>query len=126
MSKSVKHPPFEFQVTVSGGSYSRSFEVEKTITHIRGLLLLSDYDELLHMRGSQRIEINKEEFFPERYHSRLLMSGLNVPPNARYYAFEQPVPVGNGVLKLEYKDTPDARTVFAPYTVFLYLDCIGD
>jgi hypothetical protein len=89
---------------------------------VRGVLLTSDKDDLLYYRGSQRIEINKEEFFPDNYESKLLMSGINVSPKQRYYDLGGVNP-GNGSVKVVYQDTEDGRTVFAAYRVSLYMDC---
>lgn len=121
MIKNVKKR-FKIPVTEAGKTFTKTFELDKTITHIKGLLVAADKDDLLYYRGSQKIEINKEEFFPEDYESKLLMTGINVSPNARYYDLGR-VPVGNGTVKMEYKDEADGRTNFIPYTVSLYLDC---
>ncbi len=121
MIKNVKKR-FDVQVTEAGRNFSKTFELDKTITHVKGLLITSDKDDLLYYRGSQKIEINKEEFFPENYESKLLMTGINVTPNARYYDLGR-VPVGNGTVKMDYKDEQDGRTTFEPYRVSVYLDC---
>ncbi|MGZ4065027.1 MAG: hypothetical protein ACXVP0_18765, partial [Bacteroidia bacterium] len=86
------------------------------------LLLTSDKDDLLYYRGSQKIEINKEEYFPDGYESKLLMSGINVSPKQRYYDLGGVNP-GNGSVKITYLDTEDGRTSFTSYRVSLYLDC---
>ena len=92
------------------------------IVFVKGILFTSDKDDLLYYRGSQKVEINKQEIFPENYESKLLMTGINVSPNQRYYDVGD-VPVGNGSVKLEYKDTPDGRTAFEPYRITIYLKC---
>jgi len=114
---------FDIQITAANSSVSQSFEMEKSITAYRGFLLTSNMDDMLYFRGSQRIEISKEEIFPEGYESKLLMSGLNVSPNARYFDLENMKP-GNGQVKIEFSDTDDGRTAFQPYRVSLYLDCL--
>lgn len=113
---------FDLKVTESGKPVSQTFELDKTIKSVKGVLLTSDKDDLLYYRGSQKIEINKEEYFPENYESKLLMSGINVPPRLRYYDLGGINP-GNGSVKLSYQDTEDGRTNFVPYRVSLYLDC---
>lgn len=113
---------FDIQVTTANETFTKSFELDKSIVCIRGLLFTSDRDELMYFRGSQRVEINKREFFPEGYESKLLQSGINVRPNARYYALGKVDP-GNGIIRIEFKDTDDGRSVFAPYRISLYLDC---
>ncbi len=117
---------FDIQVTASNQSVSKIFELDKTIVAINGLLITSDKEDLLYYRGSQKIEINNEEFFPENYESKLLMSGINVTPKGRYYDIGKVAP-GNGTIKLSYQDTNDTRTVFSAYRVSLYVDCtIGE
>jgi len=101
---------------------SKQFELDKTIKAIKGILITSDKDDLLYYRGSQRIEINGEEIFPESYESKLLMSGINVAPNKRYYDLGNINP-GNGIVKMAYADFADGRTDFEDYRVSLYLNC---
>lgn len=117
---------FDLPPIQSGTTVSETFELEKTIVAIKGLLLTSDRDDLLYYQGSQRIEINKEEIFPEGYESKLLMSGVNVQPNKRYYDLGNMHP-GNGQIKIEYTDTPSTQLAGPqqqlPYRVSLYVDC---
>lgn len=114
---------FDIRITANNQSISKSFELDKNIVAINGLLLTSDRDDLLYYRGSQKIEINGEEYFPDQYESKLLMSGINVSPNTRYYDLGG-VPPGNGTIKISYQDTPDAtQREFIPYRVTLYVNC---
>jgi hypothetical protein len=121
MLKSIKKR-FDIQIITAEQAISKSFELDKTIIAINGLLLTSDKDELLYYRGSQKIEINGEEYFPENYESKLLMSGINVAPKQRYYELGGISP-GNGTIKLSYQDREDGRTDFAAYRVSIYIDC---
>jgi hypothetical protein len=114
---------FDLSVTEPNKVFSKTFELDKSITHLKALLLTSDKDDLLYYRGSQKIELNKEEIFPENYESKLLQSGINVSPNQRYYDLGSK-PVGDGSIKLEYKDSHDSRAGFMPYRVSLYVDCV--
>ncbi len=114
----------DIAITAPGQVFSKTFELDKQITHVKGLLVTADKEDLLYFRGSQRIELNKEEYFPEHYESKLLHSGSNVGPNQKYYDMEN-APVGNGVLKVDYKDSDDGRSQFIPYRVSVYLDCIA-
>ena len=113
---------FDIRITQANATVSETFELDKNIVRIQGLLLSSDKDDLLYYRGAQKIEINKEEYFPDNYESKLLMTGLNVSPKQRYYDLGG-ASAGNGRVQLTYKDTDDGRTQFAPYRVSLYLDC---
>jgi hypothetical protein len=113
---------FDIKITQPNTSVIDTFELDKSIVKINGLLITSDKDDLLYYRGTQKIEINKEEFFPDQYESKLLMSGINVAPKQRYYDLGG-VPPGNGLVKISYVDSDDGRTEFVPYRVSLYLDC---
>ena len=113
---------FDLQVTETDKTVSGVFELDKNITFVRGILLTSNKDDLMYYRGSQKIEINKQEVFPEGYESKLLMCGINVSPNVRYYETGHTA-VGNGQVKLEYKDTNDSRAPFEPYRISIYLNC---
>ena len=113
---------FDIKILVANSTVSETFELEKNIVKVHGVLVTSDKDDLLYYRGTQKIEINKEEFFPDNYESKLLMSGINVAPKQRYYDLGNVNP-GNGIIKLTYTDNEDGRTAFVPYRVSLYVDC---
>jgi hypothetical protein len=113
---------FDVFVTEPNKNFSKSFDLDKTIQNVKGILFTSDKDDLLYYRGSQKVEINKQEIFPENYESKLLMTGINVAPNQRYYDIGN-VSVGNGVVKVDYKDSDDSRTMFENYRVSIYLLC---
>lgn len=121
MLKPVKKR-FDLQVTDANKTVSKTYELDKNIKAVKGVLITSDKDDLLYFRGTQKIEINKEEFFPDNYESKLLMSGINVAPKQRYYDLGNVAP-GNGLVKLTFTDADDLRTPFVPYRVSLYLDC---
>lgn len=122
MANNTAKKRFDLLVTQANQSFSKDFELDKTIVAIKGVLLTADKEDQLYFRGTSKIEINKEEFFPENYESKLLMSGINVPPKSRYYELDN-VPAGNGIVKLSYTDADDGRTAFVPYRVSIYLDC---
>ena len=119
---SIVKKRFDISVTEADKTFSKTFELDKTIAFVKGILFTSDKDDLLYYRGSQKVEINKQEIFPENYESKLLMTGINVAPNQRYYDAGD-LPVGNGSVKVEYKDTSDGRTGFEPYRISIYLKC---
>lgn len=121
MLKPVKKR-FDVQVKEPRQAVTQTFELDKNIKAVKGVLVTSDKDDLLYYRGTQKIEINKEEYFPENYESKLLMSGINVAPKHRYYDLGNVNP-GNGIIKLIYTDNEDGRTRFEPYRVSLYVDC---
>ena len=112
---------FDLLIDSPDKQYSKSFELDKNVTAVHGLLFASDRDDLMYYRGSNKVEINSDEIFPEGYETKLLMSGLNVSPNDRFYNVGG-IPPGNFKVKVEYRDTADARLAFVPYRVSLYLD----
>jgi hypothetical protein len=120
MSKRIKKR-YDIEVTTANTLHSKTFELDKTVEKVHGILFASDRDDLMYYRGSSKVEINSDEIFPEGYESKLLMSGLNVSPNDRFYNLGG-APPGNFKVKVEYKDTPDARLQFVPYRVSIYLD----
>lgn len=121
MNKRVKKR-FDLAVTEANVIHSKTFELEKNVTRIHGLLFTSDRDDLLYYRGSAKVEINRQEIFPEGYESKLLMTGINVSPDTRYYNLGGIEP-GNGKIKVDYKDSDTSVIAFATYRVTLYLDC---
>jgi hypothetical protein len=120
MSKRIKKR-YDIEVTTANTLHSKTFELDKTVEKVHGILFASDRDDPMYYRGSNKVEINSDEIFTEGYESKLLMSGLNVSPNERFYNLGG-VPPGNFKVKVEYKDTPDARLQFVPYRVSIYLD----
>lgn len=120
MPKRIKKR-YDIDVSAANAIHTKTFELDKTVTAIHGMLFASDRDDLMYYRGSAKVEINSDEIFPEGYETKLLMSGLNVSPNDRYYNLGGVLP-GNFKVKVEYKDTADARLQFVAYRVSLYLD----
>jgi hypothetical protein len=114
---------YSFIVDQAGRSYQKKFELDRNIRLVRAVMLTSSQPHLLFYRGSVRLEISGDEIFPEDYESKLLMSGINVPPNEKYYEFGNGVLAGNGEIKLLYKDVENILGPFEPYEVSLYLEC---
>lgn len=113
---------YDLEITEENAVHAKTFELDKNIIKVHGLLLESDRDDFLFYRGFCKIEINRQEIFPEGYAAKLLMSGINVSPNERYYELCGLEP-GNGQVRVEYKDNTHLLVAFANYRVSLYLDC---
>jgi len=120
---SIVKKRFDIFINTALQVVTQIFELEKNITTIKGILVTTDKDDLLYYRGSQRIEINKAEVLPDNYESKLLMTGINLSPNHRYYEVGD-LPAGNGHVKITYIDREDTRSAFEPYRVSLYLNCV--
>ena len=112
---------FDISISAEGETVKKTFEVDKSVKTVRGVMLLSGRPDLVFYRGSLRLEINKEEIFPEGYSASRLLSSPNVKPNDRIFSIEEQ-PSGNGLIKIEYTDAADGRTVFAAHTVTLCVD----
>ena len=111
---------FDIQVSASGEIVKDDFELEKTVKRITGMMLTSDRDDLLFYRGSQGIDVNGREVFPDDYESKLLMSGISLQPNKRY--FEMDTEPGNGIISINFQDTDHPAATFAAYRVSLYIE----
>ena len=120
--KQIIKKRFDIIVSEAKLTVKEQFELDKNVTRITGLLLTSDREDLLYHRGSQKIEINNEEIVPEKYESKLLLSGMNVSPNERFYKINNTA-TGNRLLKMEYTDTDDGRSYFSIYRVSIYVEC---
>ena len=120
--KQIIKKRFDIIVKDARANVKEQFELDKNVTRITGILLTSDREDLLYHRGSQKIEINNEEIVPERYESKLLISGMNVSPNERFYKINNTA-TGNRILKLDYTDADDGRTSFSSYRVSIYVEC---
>lgn len=113
---------FDLNIAGADTTVSQIFELDKTIAFVKGVLLTSNRDDLMYYRGSAKIEVNRQEVFPEGYECKLLQSGINCPVNERYFDTGN-LPIGNGQVKLTYNDVTDARAAFEPYRISIYLDC---
>lgn len=113
---------FDIEVTSANRQYKASFELDKNANELLGIALTSDRDDLLFYRGSQKIQLNDRELFPEGFESKLLMSGLNVAPDERMITVGS-IPTGNGVLDVWYTDVDHDLGVFVPYRVSVYTFC---
>jgi hypothetical protein len=114
---------FSFLVDTEGVPFSKKFDLDKNVRLVHGILLSSDLPHLLFYRGSQRIEVNGDELFPEGYESKLLMSGMAVSPDQKFRTLGNGVVTGNGEVKLQYKDTANPSAGFTPYRVIMVLQC---
>jgi hypothetical protein len=121
----TEYKRFDLKVTAANKTVSQSFELDKNFVAVKGIMLTSDRRDLLFFRGSQRIEINKDELFPDEYLSEMLMSGIDVSVNERYYDMGK-IDTGNKIVKMDFADSDAFGTVFAPYTVYLFLKCDKD
>lgn len=112
---------FDIEITEEDSVHSKTFELDKTTVAVHGILFTSNRDDLLYYRGAAKVEINRQEIFPEDYETKLLMTGINVSPNDRFYDLGGVAP-GNFKVKVDYKDNHEDRIGFSPYRVSIYID----
>lgn len=110
---------FDLEVTVPDERYKKEFELDKNADLLIGVAVTSDQEELLFYRGSQKMQMNDSELFPEEFESRLLMSSLSVPPNQRMVKVGLKE-TGNGIVEVWYTDTNHPAAPFQPYRVSFY------
>lgn len=125
MELKYRYKRFTIAVGTAATSYNQKFALDKDVHHVRGVLVTADHPDLLFYRGSQKIEISGEEILPEDFESRLLYSGINVPPDNRFLTLVEGkgVPAGNGEIKVLYKDVNNSNTTFAAYNVTIIFVC---
>ena len=112
---------FDIAITNANSVVKQTFELDKSVKVIHGVCLLSNREDLAYYRGSIRLEINKEEIFADGYSAKRLLSWPTVKPNDRARDIGKVDP-GNGLIKIDYTDTDDGRTLFAPHTISLCVD----
>ncbi len=110
---------FDLKVEEPNSTVKETFELDKNAQIVKGILITSDRDELLFYRGSQKIQLNDQELFPENFESRLLMAGLNVAPDNRAITLGD-IESGNGRLEVSYTDKDHLNAEFTPYRVSIY------
>lgn len=121
---SFKHNIIKERLDITINSPDRvvkaEFQLDSNATHLYGVALTSDKEALLFHRGSQKIQVNDRELFPEDFESKLLMTSLSVSPNHRMVRTGL-IERGNGRVEVWYKDTDHSSATFSPYRVTLYL-----
>lgn len=110
---------FDIEVTRPDETVKGEFELDRNAEYLYGIAVSSDNDELVYFRGSQKVQLNDQELFPEGFESKMLMCGLSVPPNQRM-AHVGMVRKGNGRIDVWYTDSNHPATQFAPYRVSFY------
>lgn len=111
---------FDLTITGEGEVKKGEFQLDSNADVVYGIALTSNFEELLYYRGSQKIQVNDQELFPENFESKLLMSGLSVPPNQRV-AKVGLIESGNGKVEVWFKDTESDKAAFEQYTVSIYI-----
>lgn len=114
---------FDLIIDADNQTFRDSFELDKNAKCLIGIALTSDRDDMMFYRGSQKIQLNEIELFPEGFESKLLLSGLNVAPDHRMISVGH-LDTGNGKLDVAYTDKHHDLAKFIPYRVTIYTFCI--
>lgn len=122
MQEKILYKRYDLTVSSAGQSVKSTFELDKTVEKVLGLTLTADREDQLYHRGSLYLSLNGEEILPEGYEAKLLIAGLGVAPDARYYSRE--MRPGNGMLAVSYQDTNHPLAAFSPYRVSVYVKCL--
>ncbi len=115
---------FDIQVTEPDKTYSVTYELDKTVGFVTGIGLDTNREKLMYQRGTQKIEINRQEIVPEGFLSKRLYHLPTIEAHLRFLRRGGRIPVGNGIVKVDYKDSTDALAPFEPYWIRITLDCI--
>lgn len=110
---------FDIEVKIVGEVVKKTFELDKHAQIILGFSITSDREDLLFYRGTQKIQVNDQELFPEDFESKLLMTGLNVAPDCRMITLDA-LDAGNGRIEVHFKDVPHPSATFEIYRVSFY------
>lgn len=110
---------FDLQITNANEVKKGEFELDKNADILFGVAITSDKEDHLYYRGSQKMQINDQELFPEDFESKLLMSGLSVSPNDRMVNLGV-IKTGNGRVEVWFKDSNNTNVRFSPYRVTFY------
>lgn len=113
---------FDMQITTENQVFKQTFEMDKNARLLVGMAITSNRDDMLFYRGSQKIQLNDWELFPEGFESKLLMSGLNVSPNERMIILDD-IETGNRKIEITYTDKTHELVKFVPYRVTFYTFC---
>ncbi len=110
---------FDLFITAAGETVKTTVDLDKNASVVTGIAITSNDENLLHARGTQGIRINDTEVLPENYESKLIMTGLNVSPNARMIDLSD-FPAGNRRVEIQFTDVENAAVGFSPYRVSFY------
>ena len=110
---------YDLEITTANEVKKGTFDLDSNADFLFGIAITSDKEDQLYHRGSQKIQINDQELFPEDFESKLLMSGLGVSPNERVVKTGL-VKAGNKKIEIWFKDSNHPNANFSAYRVSFY------
>ncbi|MFZ4426669.1 MAG: hypothetical protein ACOYOO_05885 [Saprospiraceae bacterium] len=136
----MKHHKFQqirVRITGSGASVRFDAQTDKQYSRIRGIFVLLPEDRAL-AGTSLGLRVNKEEVFDDAHDVRLLTCGEQVPPNEKFFFFEEHLEAGGSTVEGRVTDggltsigggsesAPPDTVPFEEYELCLYLWLTND
>ena len=121
--KNHKFQQIRLRVTGSGQSVRFSAQTDKQYARVRGIFVLLPEDQAL-AGTCVGLRVNNQEVFDDGHDVRLLTCGQQVPPNDRFFLFEELVEAGGSTIEGRLTD-PGAASV-SPYDAYIYLWLTND
>lgn len=121
--KNHKFQQIRLRVTGSGQSVRFNAQTDKQYARIRGVFVLLPEEQAL-AGTSVGLRVNNQEIFDDAHDVRLLTCGQQVPPNDRFFLFEELVEAGGSTIEGRLTD-PGAAS-FSPYDAYIYLWLTND
>jgi len=110
---------FDMLIDRPNATIKGEFELDRNACFLYGVAVTTDSDEKLYYRGSQKIQVNDQELFPDRFESKMLLSSTSTPPNQRMAKVGM-VEKGNGRIDIWFTDEDHPLASFTPYRVSFY------
>lgn len=111
---------FTLTVSSADSTFKETFDIDKNVSRITGLLFTANLDAKLFYRASCGVYLSGEEVFPDDYQCKLLMNGLGVPAKERYFPID--FSPGNYQVKIHITDSSHPTEIFTAYDVTMYLE----
>ena len=121
--KNHKFQQIRLRVTGSGQSVRFSAQTDKQYARVRGIFVLLPEEQAL-AGTCVGLRVNNQEVFDDGHDVRLLTCGQQVPPNDRFFLFEELVEAGGSTIEGRLTD-PGAAS-FIPYDAYIYLWLTND
>ncbi|MFN5365637.1 MAG: hypothetical protein ACK5CH_09505 [Bacteroidota bacterium] len=123
--KNHKFQQIRVRMTGPGQSERFSAQTDKQYDRLRGLFVLLPEDRAL-AGTCVGMRVNNQEVFDDAHDVRLLTCGQQVPPNDRFFLFEEFLEAGGSTIEGRVTDPGSGGAAFTEYEVILYLWLTND
>ncbi len=123
--KNHKFQQIRLRVTGSGQSVRFSAQTDKQYARVRGIFVLLPEEQAL-AGTCVGLRVNNQEVFDDGHDVRLLTCGQQVPPNDRFFLFEEFLEAGGSTIEGRVTDPGSGGSAFTEYEVILYLWLTND